>query len=62
MDALKELWWVVVMIGGPALIAVAMQKREKRKKELESFDDTVILDSQDFKNFQKIEEARNDFA
>lgn len=62
MDALEELWWVVVMIGGPALIAVIMQKRAKRKEELESFDDTVILESQDFKNFQKIEEARNDFA
>lgn len=29
--ALWELWWVVVMIGGPALLAVLWQARDRRK-------------------------------
>lgn len=76
MDALKELWWVTVMIGGPALIAVIIQKRKKRKDEvhyinLAYYDNMATLDNyyrrqdqfkRDDRNFKKIEEARNDFA
>lgn len=75
MDALKELWWVILLIGGPSVIAVITQKREKRKNEevidLTFKNNMSTLDEyyrrknrfdRDTRNFKKIEEARNDFA
>ena len=69
MDALKELWWVTVIIGVPALIAVLWQHHEdkKRMKEMEAFERFVkymrlVQQVRDQINMHKIEEARNDFS
>ncbi len=31
MGAVRELWWVIVMIGGPALCVVLWEKYQERK-------------------------------
>lgn len=31
MGAVYELWWVIIMFGGPALCAVLWEKHKKRK-------------------------------
>lgn len=33
MEVLAELWWVSVLIGGPALIAVLWERRAQKRKE-----------------------------
>ena len=70
MDALIELWWVIILIGGPALIAVLWERRKKNDNYMaqwdafyEAFDNDLDKQRQKHKDdhtFKTVEEYRND--
>jgi hypothetical protein len=61
MGALKELWWVSLMFGGPALIAVLWQKHTDRRQAKWDEEWAVWDEWKESRFFTKIEEFRSDF-